>query len=186
MKLSECTFCLPKVADSKVQTSLIDAFATFFLLSYVKILHVTVDLLVPTQIYQLGSNKSTLGVFYSPSIAYFGNDHFPYAILALIILFLFVIIPTLVLILYPFRCFQKLLSLFPMKWNTLHAFVDSFQGCYKDGTEPGTYDCRWFSVLILLIRLFLNFMIAATNSSVFLFLYTVIILVVYLIAIINI
>ena len=170
----------------KVQTSLIDAFATFFLLSYVKILHVTVDLLVPTQIYQLGSNTPTLGLFYSPSVAYFGDDHRPYAILAVIILILFVLLPTFVLILYPFQCFHKLLSLFPMKWNTLHAFVDSFQGCYKDGTEPGTYDCRWFSVLILLIRLLLNFMLITTNSSAPLFIYATIVLVVYLIAVINI
>ena len=25
--------------------------------------------------------------------------------------------------------------------------LDSFQGCYKDGTEPGTFDCRWFQLL---------------------------------------
>ena len=98
----------------KVQTSLIDAFATFFLLSYVKILNVTLDLLVPTQVYQLGSNSSTLGLYYSPSVIYFGDDHLPYAIIALIILTLFVIMPTFILILYPFQRFQKLLSLIPM------------------------------------------------------------------------
>ena len=35
----------------------------------------------------------------------------------------------------------------------LHVFMDSFQGCYKDGTEPGTRDCRWFSAVPFIIRI---------------------------------
>ena len=42
-----------------IRTSIIDSFSTFFLLSYMKILSVTTDLIVPTKIYQLGSNVST-------------------------------------------------------------------------------------------------------------------------------
>ena len=170
----------------KIQTSLIDAFATFFLLSYVKIMNVSMDLLIPTEIHKLGSNETTLGLFSAPSVTYFGRDHLPYAILSLIVLILFVITPLLVLILYPFQCFQKLVSIIPLKSNILHAFIDLFQGCYKDGTEPGTLDCRWFSVLIVLIRLFLYIMIAIKYSSDILFLYTIILLILYLIAIVNI
>ena len=51
-----------------VETSLIDTFATFFLLSYVKIMNVTMDLLFPTKIHQLGSNTSTLGFFSSSTL----------------------------------------------------------------------------------------------------------------------
>ena len=57
------------------------------------------------------------------------------------------ILPIAVLALYPFNFFQKFLNLFLFRWYILHTFVDSFQGCYKDGTEPGTRDCRWFSVV---------------------------------------
>ena len=74
---------------------------------------------------------------------YFGPDHRPYAILAVSVLTIFVIFPTLLMILYPFRWFQKALNLLPVRWYILHTFVDLFQGCYKDGTEPGTHDCRW-------------------------------------------
>ena len=136
-------------------TSVIDTIATFLLLSYVKVLSTTLDLLVPTQIYRLGANSSTLGLYYSPSIHYFGDEHLPYAILAVIILALFVLVPTITLFLYPFLIFQKFLSLFPFNWHFLHAFVDSIQGCYKDGTEPGTLDYHRISVLIILIRLVL-------------------------------
>ena len=68
-----------------IRTSIIDSFATVFLISYVKVLSVTSDLLIPTRIYQLGSNISTLGLYYSPNVVYFGNEHLPYAILAIII-----------------------------------------------------------------------------------------------------
>ena len=41
-----------------IRTSIIDSFATFLLLSYVKVLSVTADLLIPTEIYKVGSDKS--------------------------------------------------------------------------------------------------------------------------------
>ena len=168
-----------------IRTSVIDSFATFFLLSYVKVLSVTTDLLIPTQVYQLGSNRSVLGVYYSPSVTYFGHDYLPHAILAIVILTLFVTVPTITLVLYPFHFFQRFLSLFQFNWHFLHAFVDSFQGCYKDGTEPGTFDCRWFSVLMLLIRILFYINYGATLSVMF-FVYSLIVLVILLIAIINI
>ena len=135
------------------RTSIIDSFATFFLLSYVKLLSVSADLLIPTTIYKLGSNKVRFGLYYTPTIQYFGNEHLPYAVTAIIILTLFVSIPTLILILYPFQSFQKFLSCFPFNWHFLHAFIDSFQGHYKDWTESASFDFRWFSTLIHLIRL---------------------------------
>ncbi len=61
---------------------------------------------------------------------------------------------------YPFRWFQKLLNRLPGRWHILHTFVDSFQGCYKDGTELDTRDCRFFASLFFLGRLLL-FLIAA-------------------------
>ena len=168
-----------------VRTSIIDSFVTFFFLSYVKVLSVTNDLLAPTQIHQLGSNKSTFGLYYSPTVHYFGNEHLPYAILALTLLTVFVCVPTLVLVLYPFRFFQTFLSYCPLNWHFLHAFVDSFQGCYKDGTEPGTVDCRWFAVLRLLL-LPLQFLIYGSTLSMMFFVYAVILLTVYLIVMVNI
>ena len=162
-----------------VRTSVIDSFSTFFLLSYVKIVSVSADILIPTHIYQLGSNKSTFGVYYTPSVEYFGHDHLPYAILALTLLALFVCIPTLTLILYPFQFFQKFLSLFPFNWHFLRAFVDSYQGCYKDGTEPGTFDCRWFATVMLLLRPLLFIIFGSTKSMTF-FTYAIIILAMYI------
>ena len=168
-----------------IRTSVIDSFATLFLLSYVKVLSVTADLLIPTEIYKLGTNRLQFGLYYSPTVQYLGDEHLPYAITAIIILTLFVSIPTMILICYPFQFFQKFLSFFPLNWLFLHAFVDSFQGCYKDGTEPGTFDCRWFSTTILLIRL-LFFIIYGMTLSMMFFVYSLIVVLIYTIITINI
>ena len=168
-----------------VRTSIIDSFTTFFLLSYVKVLNVTTDLLVPTVVYKLHSSTPMVGLYYSPSISYFGDEHRPYAILAVIMSILFTIIPVLTLFLYSFQFFHKLLSKFPFNWHYLHAFIDSFQGCYKDGTEPGTFDCRWLAAVALLFRP-LFFIIFGITLFVMYFIYALIVLLILMIAIINI
>ena len=140
----------------KVKTSVIDAFSTFFFLSNVKFLSVSFDLLLPTRIYHLHGDhyNSTLGLYYAADIQYFGSEHLPYAILAIVLLCLFVLLPATLLALYPFKFFQKLLNTFPVRWHILLCtFVDSFHGCYKDGTEPGTRDLRWFVSTFFLFHL---------------------------------
>ena len=128
--------------------------------------------------------KSSTRLYYDPTLHYFGMRHLPYAILALVFLTSFVIVPTLVLIMYPFQFFHKFLSVFPMRWHFLHAFVDSFQGCYKDGTEPGTVDCRWFAQFRLFFRLALFVVYALTLNSMF-FIYTAIASILWLMLLIN-
>ena len=139
------------------KTSLIDAFSTFFLLSNVKFISVSFALLCPVQVYRLqGDNFNyTFGLYYAGDIEYFGSEHLPYAILAIAVLCVFVILPITVLALYPFSFFQKFLNIFPFRWYILHTFMDSFLGNYKDGTEPGTRDCRWFASFFFITRIFL-------------------------------
>lgn len=64
-------------------------------------------MLLHTKVYKLGTSEYTHGIYYSPTVDYFGREHLPYAILALTLLTVFVFIPTIALILYPFRLFQK-------------------------------------------------------------------------------
>ena len=48
--------------------------------------------------------------------------------------------------------------------------MDSFQGCYKDGTEPGTRDYRWFSAVFLAFRVIAFMLYGITqNGSYFIF-----------------
>ena len=156
-----------------LRTSVIDAYATFFLLSNVKFLSASFDLLLPVKVYQLSSVNGfnyTWRLYNDATIPYFGEIHLPYAILAIVTLSIFVLTPMVLLLLYPFQWFQKLLNIFPFRWYILHTFMDSFYGCYKNGTEPGTRDCRWFVSLFYIVRI-LGFLIAVftLNSMFFMF-----------------
>jgi hypothetical protein len=160
-----------------IRTSVIDSFATFFLLSHVKILSATFDILVFTRVYKFNSTETSYRLFYNPSIVFFGKRHLPYAIVALLISFIFTVIPTIILIAYTFQCFQKFLSRFNIqRLYLLHTFIDSFQGCFKDGTEKGVYDCRWFSAVRLLLRVACYIVYAMTLGSMY-FVYATIVLI---------
>ena len=136
-----------------IKTTVIDSFATFFFLSNVKFLSVACDLLNPVQVYHLPSSGNfsvSWRLFNNATIDYFGSTHRPYAILAIVVLVVIGVLPVLILMLYPFRWFQKILNVLSVRWHVLHTFMDSFLGCYKDGTESGTRDCRWFASLLLI------------------------------------
>ena len=149
------------------KTSLIDAFSTFFLLSFSKVISMSFDLLMPVQVYTAQSSKCTWALYYDGSIDYFGKQHLPYAILALLFLVFFVIIPVATLLFYQCRYFQKLLNCLPLPWYILHTFADSFQGCFKNGTEPGTRDCRWFAGAYFVLRIALYLVYAFTLQTIY-------------------
>ena len=135
-----------------IRNSLIDAFATFFLLSYVKILSVSVDLLLPVALYdERGQPLPQLYLFNQGDVAFFSSKHLPYACLALFFLLTFTLLPMALLFLYPCSCFQVCLNRTGLTCQTLHIFMDTFQGHYKNGTN-GTRDFRYFSALYLLLR----------------------------------
>ena len=148
-----------------IKTSLLDAYATFFFLSNMKLLGVCFHFLIPVRVYHLYRNSSnyTLSVYHASHLKYFGNDHLPYAITAIVILLLFFILPMVLLALYPFKCFHRLLNCFPTNWYILHTFMDSMQGSYKDGTEPGTRDCRWFVSVFFMLR-FVDYILYAISD----------------------
>ena len=87
-------------------------------------------------------------IFTTMQTEYFGREHLPFALLALFMAFIFAFLPFLLLALYPCRCFQKLLNFLGWRCQTLHTFMDIFQGSYK--IEP--YDLRSFFSLYFLMR----------------------------------
>ena len=151
-----------------IQNSLMDAFATFLLLSYVKFLSVSFDILMPTFSWDIESTIQPLVVYYDGTIEYFGPEHLPYALLAIAVLLVFTFLPILLLCLYPCHCFQRFLNRYHLSSQTLHTFMDIFQGSFKDGTN-GTRDCRYFAAVYLIIRvvlyLSLGISIVTFNSS---------------------
>ena len=134
-----------------IKTSLIQAFATFILLSYVKILNVSFDILTPGKRFR---NVSGIEVgkrywYYNGSLEYLGKDHIPYAILAILMAFIFNILPLFILFMYPFSCSQKLLHHCRLNNQALRTFLDMFYGCYR--TKPR--DCRQFAAVYFILRI---------------------------------
>ena len=134
--------------------SLVHTFASFLLLSYSKILIVSLQLLSYTQLHVPtgGVLDPPRRLYHDPSLEWFGEKHLPFALPAIFILCIFVFLPALFLLLYPMRIFQKCLGCCGGRWLALHAFADVLQGCYKNGTN-GTRDCRYFAGLYLVLRI---------------------------------
>ena len=155
----------------EIRTSIIDSFSTFFFLSNMKFLSVCFDMLVPVRVHEFTDARfvnQTWRLYYDATVIYFKGIHVYYGSIAIIILFCFVFLPVLVLLFYPFTLCQKSFTIFPNRWQIfMHTFVDSFQGCYKDGIEPGTRDCRWFSAVILMARFILLMMYAVSLTTSF-------------------
>ena len=134
--------------------SVINAFATFLLLSYSKLLTVSYSLLDASTLYNnRGEKVGPLVLYCDASIEYFSRQHLPFALLAICVLLVFVLFPMVLLLLYPMRSFQRCLCYCTrIRWQFLHTFADAFQGCYKNGTN-GTRDYRYFAGLYFFFRI---------------------------------
>ena len=135
--------------------TILNTCVTFILLAYSKLLCTSINLIFGIQSYDIKGDvvaESTL-LFYDPSIRLFHSEHVPYALFALSVMVIFVLLPPLLLLLYPTRLFRKCLSLCGFqRWDILHLIADVFQGWFKDGTE-GTLDYRALSALYMLMRI---------------------------------
>ena len=147
-----------------IRNSLVDAFATFLLLSYVKFLIVSFDILTPTTVWDSRAVRQPTVLYYNGTVKYFSKEHLPYAVLAITVLLVFIFLPILLLCLYPCRCFQRLLNRCNFRCQALHTFMDAFQGCYKNGTN-GTRDCRYFAALYLITRVAVHTSLAFSSVS---------------------
>ena len=78
------------------KTSLIDTFATFLLLSYMKIGFAAFYILTPTLVWS-PDGSHILAVYMDPSMPYFGSSHIGYAVFTLLLVFVVLIIPVILL-----------------------------------------------------------------------------------------
>ena len=136
-----------------IRGSLVQAFATFLVLSYVKILYVSFDLLIPVYLKTVdGSTLNQTYLFNAGDLVYFGSEHLPFGILAVFMLTVFNILPMVLLFLYPCGWFRKCLSCCGASNHVLHTFMEAFQGCYRHQSR----DCRYFAGLYLLLQILNN------------------------------
>ena len=155
-KWSICTTLIHSRLFQKSSTILINAFAIFYLLSCSKLLAVSLMLLCPTYLYSARTGSSYKAVYlYDGTVNYFqGTKVILLNIFAIFTLIVFIIIPPFLLLFYPMRQFRRVLQYLNLNRPGLVTFVNSFQECYKDGTN-GTRDYRWFSAVYFLLRIML-------------------------------
>ena len=132
-----------------VRTSLVETFASFIILSSIKLASVSLTLLTVTHTYDVsGKPWHTRYLYYDSNIEFFGKQHLPYGLLAIFVLIVFVISPVLLMVLYPCTFFHKALNVSGCNSQVLRILMDAFQGSYK--TKPR--DMRYFSAYYLLLR----------------------------------
>ena len=137
--------------------STVDSFSTFLVLSSTKFTLVSVYLLTPVvYTYSEGPVRGKY-LYFQGSVEYLSRKHLPYFILAVFVTTTFVLLPTLLLLVYPLRLVEWLTARLGhcghllRPGHRMNLFLDSFQGCFKDGTN-GTRDYRYFAGIYFLIR----------------------------------
>ena len=131
--------------------SVIDAFATFMLLSYMKFLNTSTDLLITTNIYNIHGSSVGYFLYYDATVEFMGPEHLPYAIIAATVLALGLMFPIL-LLLYPMNWIQILLNKCGLNSPGLRMFMECFQGYYRDRSDGG-WECRYFAAVYPALRI---------------------------------
>ena len=160
----KCILCLCDWRRYSGKGLIHNSVVSFFLLSYTKILFVSINLLLPTHLYDIEGHDNGTMLFYDTTITYFGIDHLPYAIPAMLILVVFIFLPPIFLILYPTRIFTLCFNYCTCshRWYILHILADNFQGYYKFGIG-GSYDFRSVSALHFLLRIAVAVSVAVSS-----------------------
>ena len=135
-----------------IRTSLVDAFAAFILLSYVKIIRVSLLLSTHNTVHNMNGKVVRNVLHYDPTITFASHVHIPFMVLGLFLLLTFGLFFPLLLLFYQFHFLQRCLHRLKMNRNGLRIFMDAFQGCYKDGKNNGP-DRRFFAGLYFVFRL---------------------------------
>ena len=129
--------------------SMIQAFSSLFLLSYAKLLFVIVAPFFVSIATNAKGEEVGLVVYMDPTLPFQSKKHI-YLITFSLFIGIFLFLPPLILlIIYPKSFFQKISRHLKPRWNiAIKIYVDTFQGCYKDGTN-GTRDYRAVSGYLL-------------------------------------
>ena len=148
-----------------IRHSIIDAFATFLLLSYIKLLNTSLSLLTYTGIYNDRGSLVGYFLFYDETIEFMGSQHIPFAILAILVLLVGILFPLLLLLLYPMQWFQKCLNKCHLNSPGLQIFMECFQGYYRDRTDGG-WECRYFAAVYPAFRIVIYVVYSVTLSDI--------------------
>ena len=176
--------CFSKLSVD-LSRSTLHALATFIVLSYTKFTLVSLILLTGTPLVDDMGRLQRNVLYYDGTVQFMGKEHRPFVAVSVLVLLTFVALPPIILILpsvvlllkkiYKY-CFKKEMSFsdgfckcecFHQSSLIVDQFLNSFHGCYKDGTDSTqgmNIDCRWFAGFYFLLRFILFTVFAFTPS----------------------
>ena len=141
-----------------VHRSILDAFATFLVVSYMKLAITSVYLITPISLRNQAGRIAYRTVYYDGTVPFLSKEHIPFFLLSILILVGFLLLPALLLLLYPCKAFHRLLNCCKLhklcKFNDdgrMKLFLETFYGCYRDGLD-GSMDCRYFAGVYFILR----------------------------------
>ena len=147
------------------KASIIDVFATFLLLSFSKIISVSLDVVMPVSIHNLANGKDIFHPYFAPESSY--RDHGYYIVASVCLLVFLVVCPVLLLTFYNSKVAQRCRRHLRLRqWHALQTFIEAFQGEFKDGTVEGQRDMRFASSFYLVLRIILIGGMALTSTGV--------------------
>ncbi|XP_019851272.1 PREDICTED: uncharacterized protein LOC109581528 [Amphimedon queenslandica] len=136
----------------RIKPSLIDSLALIYILCFTQLTSISFKLLHYSTDKDVINNKVKKVYFYDGSLKYFNSSHAIYGSLAIVVLFLFVALPTFLLVVYQFRQTQRVLNCLRLRRESLVALVDVLTGPFRYSTKKLS-DFRYFAGLFLLFRI---------------------------------
>ncbi len=164
----KCFAHLRRSVDSR--SSVIAAFSTFLSLSFSRILYITCLILSPGEYWHNGIGREYISridphINASSESQLFHKLIYTWYSVPLLTITVLTYIPIILLLLYPIKCFRKLLSYCgPKKYHAIYVFIDTFQGHYNDGTN-GTRDYRAASCMSFALRIPAYIIITRSTSQ---------------------
>ena len=138
---------------TNIEPSMTHFISSIYVLCYSQIAITSIRLLSFSNWYSLTEeSKWGRAFYYDGTLEYFGFPHVFLGLLAMTVLSVVVVIPTLYLSLYPFKWFQKILTCCKLRRQFLITLVDDYTGAFKNGCD-NTRDYRFFAGLYLLGKL---------------------------------
>ena len=150
--------------------TVVDAFATFFLLAYAKLLFVLLIPSCPIPVYNINDSthvsKKIHQPAFEPKVNFVSERHLPYMAISILTFVTVVLPPVVLLTLYPFRAFRTLLFKCCRCMGSVNFFVEKFYSCYRDGLDGGK-DMRSLASLYFFIILSM-YMLLSSYASLYL------------------
>ena len=149
-----------------LKRSIMDAFATFLVLSYTKFAVISAYLLYANPLFGSDGTITKHVSYFDSTIDFDSKEYAPYLSFAVIFTLVIGLLMPTILLLYSLKSFNQFLQnhclSFFLPGEKMKYFLNYFYHCYKDGTDGG-HDRRYFASLYFYFRFFLIYSYAIIN-----------------------